>query len=179
MGFRISWLAFESVEKAALLEALDFKDTGEADEANESPFSAVQLRNGWSIIWSNDFEWAATQPIKLSFPTKRIVSCQLHEGLMYSAVHGAEDGIELWSVIHDAQQSLHDLSVSGDPPEEFPAIKDGLFGEQEKEDAGSAEVDFVFDIPIELAASITGFRHDLWEIDGHRPDWTVIERKSS
>ena len=98
---------------------------------------------------------------------------------MYSAVHGAEDGIELWSVIHDAQQSLHHLSVSGDPPEEFLAIKGRLFGEQEKEDAGSAEVDFVFDIPIELAASITGFRHDLWEIDGNRPEWTVIERKSS
>jgi hypothetical protein len=179
VGFKISWLAFDAIEKAAMLDALGFRDTGEADEANESPFSAVQLRNGWSIIWSNDFEWAATQPVKSSFPTKRAISCQLHEGLMYSATHGADDGIELWSVVHDAQQSLHDLSISGNPPPELLPIKDKLFLDQKSEDAGSAEVDFIFDIPIELAASITGFRHDLWEIDGHRPDWTVIERKSA
>lgn len=179
MGFRISWLAFEGIDKGRLLEALGFRDTGEVDEANESPFSATQLRNGWSIIWSNDFDWAATQPIKLGFPTKRSISCQLHEGVMYSAAHGADDGVELWSVTHDAQKSLHDLSVSGNPPKEFPTIRDKLLSDQAVEDAASAEVDFIFDIPIELAASITGFRHDLWEIEGYHPDWTVIERKPS
>ncbi|EKU75730.1 MULTISPECIES: hypothetical protein [Sphingobium] len=178
MGFKISWLAFEALDKATLLDALGFHDTGASDEANEAPFSAAQLPNGWSIIWSNDFGWIETQSVKLPFPTKRTIACQLHEGLMFSAAHGAKDGIEMWSLSHDAQTDLHNLSMTGDLPATFPAIRDRLFEEQKAEDAGSAEVDFIFDIPIELAQSVTGFRHDLWEMDGRRPNWSVIEPKS-
>jgi hypothetical protein len=179
MGFKISWLAFEALDKATLLDALGFHDTGVLDEANEAPFSAAQLPNGWSIIWSNDFGWIETQSVKLPFPSQRAIACQLHEGLMFSAVHGAKDGVEMWSLSHDAQADLHDLSIFGDLPTTFVEIRDRLFAEQKAEDETRAEVDFIFDIPIELAQSVTGFRHDLWEIDGHRPKWSVIEPKSS
>lgn len=178
MGFKISWLAFENVEKGRLLEELGFRDTAIRDEANESPFSAAQLKNGWSIIWSNDFEWAETQPVKLSFPGGRAVSCQLHEGVMVSIAHGAQDGIERWSVSHDAQAGLMDLTIHGDTPAELAEVKSRLFAEQAQEDKTHAEVDLIFDIPIDLAEKITGFRHDLWEIDGERPAWTIIEAKA-
>ena len=179
MGFKISWLAFENVEKGKLIEELGFRDTGAVDEANESPFSAAQLKNGWSIIWANDFEWAETQPIKLSFPAGRAISCQLHEGVMVSIAHGAQDGVEQWSVTHDAQAGLHDLTVEGIAPPALIEIKNRLFAEQQLEDGDKAEVDFIFDIPIDLAERITGFRHDLWEVDGERLTWTTIEKKQA
>lgn len=178
MGFKISWLAFEALDKATLLDALGFHDTGVSDEANEAPFSAAQLPNGWSIIWSNDFGWIETQSVKLPFPTQRAIACQLHEGLMFSAARGADDGAEKWSVSHDAQTALHDLTLVGDLPSTLPEIRSRLLREQQEEDRNSAEIDFIFEIPIELAQSITGFRHDLWEIDGRQPDWTIIEQTS-
>lgn len=42
----------------------------------------------------------------------------------------------------------------------FEAIQHRLKEEQKLEDEDRAEVDFIFDIPVELAAELTGFRYD-------------------
>lgn len=176
MGFKISWLAFEGLKKQAVLDLLAFRDTGTADEANEAPFSAAELATGWTIVWSNDTAWVETRPIHDLGVHGRTIACQVHEGIMYSAAHGAEAGVEQWSVVHDAQDGLRHLEVAGVIPEAFGAIKAKAFADQDSDKSG--EVDHIFDIPVELAFAITGFRYDLWDLpSGPRPHWTIVEAK--
>ena len=59
MGFSISWLGFKALSKAEILRRTGFRDTGAYDEANESPFSLAELPNGWTILFSNDFDYGA------------------------------------------------------------------------------------------------------------------------
>ena len=74
---------------------------------------------------------------------------------MYSSATSWQRGRRLWSVEHDAQKALEDLDVQGDPPQEFAAIRDELFAKQTDESC-----DYIFDIPVELARTVTGYRHD-------------------
>ena len=59
-----------------------------------------------------------------------------------------------WSVIHDCQKGKRHLDVQGEPPPEFTAIRDALLSKSKP------GVDYIFDIPVETAKSVTGYRHD-------------------
>ena len=84
------------------------------------------------------------------------------------------DGIEEWSVFHDAQVTIDDLQVNGSPPEEFSEIRQRLLGEQN----GCTDTDYVFDGPIELFVSQGGMRYDedpQSTIESGEP-WEILER---
>jgi hypothetical protein len=48
------------------------------------------------------------------------------------------------------------LEVEGEPPPVFSAIRERLTGEQAKR----GDADYIFEIPVEVAKSLTGFQHD-------------------
>lgn len=176
MGFKISWLAVENITKPALLDALRLADTGQEDEVNEAPFSAAELGNGWSLIFSNDFGWVEDLALA-SIPTScRAIIVQVHEGIMYSRASGAIDGAEQWTVVHDAQEALTHLSVNGTPPE-LDAVRSALLAEQAAD--GSGAVDYAFDVPVEIAARLTGHCHSEWDLrTGPRPRFTAVVRST-
>ena len=66
----------------------------------------------------------------------------------------------IWSVSHDADKGIKNLVMKGEPPPTLSAIRDRLCSQQAAEDADRAAVDYIFDIPVELAQSLTGYRHD-------------------
>ena len=71
-------------------------------------------------------------------------------------------GHRVWSVYHDSggrSGSLH-LDIKGEPPAPFAEIRTRLTSEQEAAGGKKARVDMVFDVPVELARSVTGYRHD-------------------
>jgi hypothetical protein len=57
------------------------------------------------------------------------------------------------------------METSGDLPADFDAIRARL---SQKQDAAGRkpQVDYIHDVPIELAKSLTGFRHDHFPDDG-------------
>ena len=71
----------------------------------------------------------------------------------------------VWTVTHDAGKGIQHLAVEGDVPTEFSTIKDRLQSKQKEAGGDKANVDHLFDAPVELAQSLTGFRHDQ-DIDG-------------
>lgn len=172
MGFKISWIAVAGTTKPQLLSVLGFSDTHEEDEANEAPFSAADLGNGWSLIWSNDFEWAdASLLVDLPSEVSAVV-VQVHEGVMYSAAKGLRGANIVWSLVHDAQQDQMHLDVVGEPPELGP-VREALLTEQAADD--TEEVDYVFSIPVEIAARITAFSHEEWDLrTAQRPYFTAV-----
>jgi len=89
-----------------------------------------------------------------------LVYCYVEEHVMYSSAASWKDGKQIWSVIHDAQNGIRHLDVSGDVPKVLAVIAEKLNAEQDAYSDKKPEVDYIFDIPVELAKELTGFRHD-------------------
>jgi hypothetical protein len=100
-----------------------------------------------------------------------LIACYANETVMNSYACAWLNGVELWSVFHDAQQDIKHLETSGTLPPEMQSIRDRLFAEQEDDD----DADFIFDIPIELFASLGGIRYDQ-DIPATDPEpWEILE----
>ncbi|HTI87342.1 MAG TPA: hypothetical protein VL966_12110 [Alphaproteobacteria bacterium] len=126
MGFDISWIAVESRGKADLLDKAGFRDSGEEDPAYESPFCGAELPTGWFVLFANDSEFVSPKRLAFLSADCRLVACRAHEETMTSGAFCYENGRELWSVHHDCEKDLRDLSISGSPPPGFDDIRNHL-----------------------------------------------------
>jgi hypothetical protein len=179
LGFRISWLAAKGVPKADLLSHFGFQDTGEPDEANEAPFSIAELPTGWTVLWSNDQTFAKIEictPLSFKAP---VLSCWVNETVMFSSANYFDQGNYLWFVGHDAQRGMSSLESDGELPSQFADIRDRLFAQQTAEGGDQADVDFIFDVPLELAQSICGFKHDIYDFEWGVPKFTAVDSSQS
>ncbi len=78
---------------------------------------------------------------------------------MVSAASCWRDGRQLWKVTHDAQDplGLEHLAIEGAPPPELTRIHTEALQELR---ADPDPCDYLFDVPVNLAAEVVGFRHD-------------------
>jgi hypothetical protein len=76
---------------------------------------------------------------------------------MFSKAAAWRDGREVWAVIHDAEEGLRHLEVKGEPPKELVGIRERVAREQKKE---GEDCDCFIQIPMALAAEITGYDHE-------------------
>jgi hypothetical protein len=176
LGFKISWIGFKGLSKGAVLDHIGFRDTGRREEGPDDPFSLAELPTGWSILFANDFTFGAAEHLRPLSVGCEVVACQAHEGVMYSAAHQASQGHDVWSISHDSDIDRYDLTVSGQPPSFFNAVRSSLQAEQDAHGGKDAGVDYIFDIPVEVAFRLTGYRYDRWRFEWGEPDFTVIER---
>jgi hypothetical protein len=176
MGFSISWIAFQGKGKADVLAAIGLVDTGEAEEANEAPVSGAVLPTGWYVAFFNDYSYVAAERLATLSAGCSVVVCQVDEHVMASAVFVYEDGLKRCSVSQESEKGRYDLSVDGDPPEMFSALRDRLLQQQDDAGGSAADVDYVFDVPVQLAAALSGYRHDRWKFDWGEPMFSRLER---
>jgi hypothetical protein len=94
---------------------------------------------------------------------------------MFSSCHLAKNDQQLWNVWHDAREGIYDLHSTGAAPADFETIASAQKAEQDTAGGEEADVDHLFDAPINLAASITGYRHDQWSYDWGEPQFTIIK----
>jgi hypothetical protein len=170
VGSSISWVGFDRTGKAKALQAANLQDTGLPEETNESPFSGAEFPGYWFVLFSNDFGFVSPQRLAQLSVDCRIVACQVHEGIMFSAAYGYQGGRRVWELAHNAQRSINDLPAAGSPPPSFESIRRRLTREQE-----TAPGDFIFDIPVEVAAAVCGFRHPRLAYERGRPQFTRLE----
>lgn len=175
MGYRISWIGFEGLDRAACLALIGMRDTARVDEANEAPFSMANLPTGWTILFSNDFDYASDHRLAVCSNACRVIGCRIDETIMYSSATAFENGHALWSVCHDSGEGLMHLQARGESPKEFADIREKLIAEQEADGGAEADTDYVFEIPVELAAVSTGYRHDRWKFEWGEPEFTEVE----
>lgn len=188
MGWSLSWTAVRGKPPEAVLEAHGLRPTGAAWDLPDRrhPFAWAALDGGWVLVVSSpsgalDAEAArtgkglfklrawhdprfmdeseASDPFLASLSAGcEVVCCFLEEHVMVSRAAGWKDGDRLWSVLHDGQEDdVGDLQVVGAPPPELATIEAAARAEQRATPEG---VDFVFDVPVDLAKALTGFRHD-------------------
>src|SRR4051812_32705703 len=104
MGYSISWLAFHGKTKAEVLAETGLVDTGEPDEASESPISGAEFPNGWYILNFNQYAHPSTDAAALNrFSAKAvIIGCLIEEHVMASSSFFYENGARAWQVEHDS-----------------------------------------------------------------------------
>jgi len=173
MGFRVLLIAVNGKAVSAIHQDYSVAPTEQYEEFPESPVTGAMLPSGSYLLYINDE--IEPDPIvfgKLSRDAA-LTACYANETVMNSLVSSWVDGVEQWSVFHDAQESIKHLSTTGDVPYQFTSIKERLFAEQDLQDE---DTDYVFDIPIELFTSLGGIRYDQ-DIEGAGPEpWQVLTR---
>jgi len=136
--------------------------TGNREEVPESDITAVITPSGWYLIVANRSGHPLAQDINLKRASSaaEVVTCDVEEHVMVSSASGWKNGKMVWSVTHDSRADQEHLSVQGEPPSIYGEIRDQLKAKQLDAGGRDADTDYLFDIPVELAERLTGFRHD-------------------
>lgn len=159
MGFRICYIA-SKLDPDELAAGLNLQIAGsESAMPVDDWWTAVLKSSGWSILWSQDEEFGARsrdQLAELSYKAE-LVHCVVNETVMWSSAECWSKGKSVWTITHAGDgDDMFDLSTQGELPIGFRDIKERQFLSQQND----GEVDHVFDIPVKLVSSITGFRYD-------------------
>ena len=165
MGFSISWIGFHGITKSDVLLRTTLRDSGVVDEGLEAPFSIAEFPSGWIILLSKDFNYASPARVTRLSSGCRVIACLIEEHVMFSAAAFFEHGHNLWSIVHDFERGFYDLETIGSLPVEFVAVRDQPTKEQNENCGGDSDVDFIFDVPLDTAAAICGYKHDMWPIE--------------
>jgi hypothetical protein len=173
MGFRVQLIAISGKEARAIQREYGVVPTGQREEIPESPVVGAALPNGAYLLYINDQDKILPddQVLARLSTGASLIACYANETVMHSYACAWVNGVERWSVFHDAQQGIKHLEANGTLPVEMQAIRERLFAEQ----AGDDGADFVFDIPIELFAALGGMRYD-HDIPGAGPEpWEILD----
>jgi len=162
MGYSISWVAISGEEPERALEKLGLARTGEFEEVAESYLTSPTLPSPWLLIRINRFDapfisWRVLASLSVNWS---VTACQVEEHVMFSSASSYANGSLVWRVKHDAQQGIKHLSSTGSTPPQLGEIHDRLMDKQDAAGGINARVDYIFDVPVALAQSITSYRHD-------------------
>ena len=185
MGFKWSGVAFGESGSVHVLGGVGGVEPGEdMDVPVETELCIAELPNNWILICAEDFMYAAPDE---SFPDEgnmarlsakgRVLGCMFHEGIMCSVASMYEYGKELWCVIYNCNDEEYNLRTSETLPDNFEAVYERLKADQDKFDLAGKPVDALFDIPIEIAFQICGYKYDLAEFEWGEPKFTMVELK--
>lgn len=177
MGFSISWIAFQNRSKADVLAELGLADTGEPDEANESPISGAELPTGWYVLFFNDHAhpFAGDASLQRFSAQGAVLGCHVEEHVMVSDSVLYENGVRRWRATHDAQQKRDHLAVEGTLPAALAEIQAQCLKAWEEAGGKEAGYDYVFEVPLELAKRLCGYKHDEVEFEWGEPEFTCLE----
>jgi hypothetical protein len=162
MGFSITWLAVREAAAPKLLERLALYPTGKTEEFPESLISAAKLDTGWRVIWYNKYGCPFLGPEALGEISKEqdVLLCLIEEHVMASSSEFWSAGNRIWRISHEGENGPKGLATDGDLPVCFPSIRRELEETQLAEGGDDADVDHIFDIPLKVAQSLVGFKHD-------------------
>jgi hypothetical protein len=175
MGFHVSWLTVLGKTPDVVRKELGLTETNEREYVPESDVTGVLLPSGWYMVFFNEplpAELNETTLSKLS-QGAAVTVFVVEEASMVALARGYADGERAWEVVHDADEGMEHLEVTGVPPPPFIEVRDRLLDKLSKRGQGA---DYLFDLPAEFSKATTGFRHDE-DIEGIDGDaFIVLER---
>jgi hypothetical protein len=172
MGYRVLLIAVTGKEPATIHDEYAVTPTAEHEEIPESPVTGALLPGGGYLLYINDDIVPDDCVLTRLSKGASLIACYANETVMDSLACEWVDGVEKWTVYHDAQQGIEHLEVKGDPPPQLASIRDRLLTQQKD----SENVDYIFDIPVELFVSLGGIRYNE-DIEGAAPEpWQVLAR---
>jgi hypothetical protein len=162
MGYAISWIAFKDKTAAQAAELLGLSPSGELEQEPESMFCGVRLDNGWYVVVINEYghRFVRERALQGVSAAADVVAATIEEHVMFCSAEEWEGGNLMWKVSHESEKDLRHLEEQGSLPGQYLAVRERLLAAQQRENEGGGEVDYVFDVPLELADAIVGFKHD-------------------
>ena len=162
MGFSLTWVAVRGGTPQAILEHFGLRGTGQREESPEAEITGTELPDGWYLIVDQHDRLRLTDDrvLRELAQSRDVVMCFVEEHVMCSAAAGWRDGERLWSLHHEAGESAAALQIQGRPPAGFDGIRDRLSAQRTASAGEEPKVDYIWDIPVEVAAALTGYRHD-------------------
>nr|WP_320012440.1 hypothetical protein [uncultured Desulfobulbus sp.] len=180
MGFAISWMAVKGRKKEDVLSFYGFSETTEVEEIPESQISSAELPSGWYFLWFNECESPFVQAAVVSELSQdcSVIVCVIEEHVMYSRSEFWVSGAQKWKIVHNSQNGIYDLETSGVLPDYFAPLKCEIFEKQEEEGGVKADVDLIFDLPLEPIKRLTLFKHDEFTPELEGQEYTVLVAKN-
>src|SRR5687768_11701336 len=163
------WLAFKGVSRTAILDRWKLQRATEPDPA----IFGTDLPDMWYLVLGNGLRFMDDSIMNEACFDCHAVSCYLESHVMVSAAAGWERGRRVWSVLHDSEQDRNHLQAEGELPAAYAAIRETLSAKQ-KDQGERPRVDYIFDVPIDLAAAVTWFHHDRGTTAGY-PGFESLE----
>jgi len=160
MGFSLSWAALKGGTLDMICDATGLVSTGKFEEIAESDFVAAALPTFWYLfLWNGDE--IPDEVLKRLSAYGKVVSCYVEDHVMLTSASGWSGEKRVWGVEHyGGEKGILHLEAEGNLPDEFGRIRDKFFAQQKSAGSAHADVDYVYEIPVELARALTGFRHD-------------------
>jgi hypothetical protein len=158
----VTWCAVREEYAEQALERLGLLPTGETEEFPESPISTAHLDTGWRIIWCNEYASPLLSEETLAEMSGEfdIVLCLIEEHVMASSSELWSGGKRQWWISHRGENGPKGLDADGTLPDCFPAIKTEMEKAQRAEGGDEADVDYIFEIPLQVVKCLVGFKHD-------------------
>jgi hypothetical protein len=162
MGYAVSWLAVKDAVSEQLLRDLGLMPTGESAHYGDALFTGRALSTGWFILFINECDHQFVQPRSLAFISKTsdVMACSIEEHVMWSTSELWHNGAQVWRVEHDAQKSMCHIRPSGLLPDGYSAIETEFTEKQKQAGGEGSDTDYFFEIPLQTARSVAGFKHD-------------------
>jgi hypothetical protein len=162
MGYTLSLLALKCPDPDAALSDLKIERTGELCVYPRAPLSGYTLPGGWYLVVGNRAAHRLLEPRVLELISRKypVIACSIEEHVMFSSAEQWLAGSVVWRAVHEGENGPRNLETSGTLPASFQSIADAHVAAQEADGGDEAEVDHYFRIPLEIARSIIGFKHD-------------------
>lgn len=162
MGFSVTWCAVREEGADQFCERLSLTPTGENEEFPESLISMAKLDTGWRVIWHNKYAcpYLTLKDLARLSIDQDVLLCQVEEHVMASSAELWSGGKRKWWLAHEGETGPKGLVVDGDPPAALPAIRKEMEALQLAKGGDDAGVDYIFEIPLKVAKSLVGFKHD-------------------
>lgn len=158
MGFSISWLALNGPSSAHVLERL-------AAGLKSKDSKIVELPSGWRVLQVRrcDHPLVKDDSLRRLSSGSDVIAVSVEEHVMFSMARRWENGLKTWCVAHQGDcEDRRNLREEGHFPPGYAEIKRRCFDLQAKEELNEDDlpVDYIFEVPLELANAIVGYRHD-------------------
>lgn len=162
MGYSLSLLAIQCSEPDSALSELNMARTGQFCEYARGPLSGYALPDGWYLVVATKcnhrfLKLSELGRVSTKFP---VIACSIEEHVMFSSAEQWVSGSMLWRAEHVGENGPINLKTSGVLPPGFQAMTDALAAQQQADGGEKANVDHYFDIPLNAAKAIIGFKHD-------------------
>jgi hypothetical protein len=163
MGFSITWCAVPEKHAAGFLQALGLSPTGETEkDVPSSLITTARLDTGWQLLLYNKYQCPFLQESDLRrlSADHDVLFCLVEEHVMTSSSEMWSGGKRKWWLSHEGENGPKGLSVDGEPPESYLEIRRDMEQSQAAAGGDAANVDYIFEIPVKVAQSLVGFKHD-------------------
>jgi hypothetical protein len=162
MGFSATWCAVREEGAQKLLAHLSLSPTGATEKLPASLMSTAKLDTGWRVIWYNQYGCPFLQPKDLGdiSHAQDVLMCLVEEHVMASSAEYWSGGKRQWWIAHRGDDGPRGLATDGDLPECFAAIRRDMEEAQRAAGGEGADVDYLFDVPLKVAQTLVGFKHD-------------------